>query len=64
MSKAIKEGGEMNMDKTNMTTRQLMDELTAAAYEFAIARNRYEELHKVVQERLAEMRKQVEEDKA
>ena len=48
----------------NMTTKQLMDELTAAAYEFAIARNRYEELHKVVQERLAAMRKQVEEDKA
>ena len=47
----------------NMTTKQLMDELTAAAYEFALARNRYNELHKVVQERLAAMRKQVEEVK-
>ena len=52
------------MDTTNMTTKELMDKLTVAAYEFAIARNRYNELHKVVQERLAEMQKQIEEDKA
>lgn len=52
------------MDTTNMTTKELMDKLIAAAYEFALARNRYNELHHLVQERLAAMRKQVEEDKA
>lgn len=51
-------------DPTNMTTKELMDKLTVAAYEFAVARNRYNELHAAVQERLAAMRKQVEEDKA
>jgi hypothetical protein len=51
------------MDTKNMTMKQLMDELAAAAYEFALARNRYDELHKVVKERLAEMRKQVDEGK-
>jgi hypothetical protein len=52
------------MKTYEVTTKQLMDELAAAAYEFALARNRYDELHKVVKERLAEMRKQVEENKA
>jgi hypothetical protein len=52
------------MDTTNMTTKELMDKLTVAAYDFAIARNRYEELHHLVQERLAAMREKVEEDKA
>jgi hypothetical protein len=51
------------MKTYEVTTKQLMDELAAAAYEFALARNRYDELHKVVKERLAEMRKQVEEAK-
>jgi hypothetical protein len=50
------------MDTTNMTTKELMDRFTAAAYEVYTARNRYDELHKAVQERLAEMQKQVEKD--
>jgi len=47
----------------NQTTKELMDELAVAAYNLAVARNRYNELHQAVQERLAAMRKQVEEDK-
>ena len=52
------------MDTTNMTTQELMTKLTVAAYEFALARNRYNELHHLVQERLAEMQKQIEENKS
>jgi len=52
------------MDTKNMTTKQLMDELTAAAYEYAVAHHRYDELRKAVDERLAEMQKQIEENKS
>lgn len=48
------------MDTTNMTTKELMDRLAAAAYEVYLARNHYDELAKVVREHLAEMQKQVE----
>ena len=51
------------MDTKNMTMQKLVDELTAAAYEYAVAHNRYDELRKAVHERLAEMQKQIEEVK-
>jgi hypothetical protein len=51
------------MDTKNKTTKQLMDELVAAAYESDMARDRYKKLQTAVQERLAETKKQVDEGK-
>jgi len=51
------------MDTKNKTTKQLMDELVAAAYESDMARDRYKKLQTAVQERLAETQKQVDEGK-
>jgi ElaB/YqjD/DUF883 family membrane-anchored ribosome-binding protein len=51
------------MDTNNKTTKQLMDELVAAAYESDMARGRYEELLKKVRQRLVEMQKQVDDGK-
>ena len=52
------------MDTKNKTMKELLDEVVSAAYDSAVARNRYEELYREARQKLDEMQKQIEEDKS